>query len=89
MALDASNLYLAEKDEQGMPIKASLERLRDNPGLVERAAISGSLKNLLSYPWVRERVEAGTLVLHGWWFDLDTGDLWASEPGSMQLMPVL
>ena len=89
MALDASNLYLSEKDEQGKPIKASLERLRDNPGLVERAAISGSLKNLLSYPWVRERVEAGTLVLHGWWFDLDTGDLWASEPGSMQLMPVL
>ena len=89
MALDASNLYLSEKDEQGQPIKASLERLRDNPGLVERAAISGSLKNLLSYPWVRERVEAGTLVLHGWWFDLDTGDLWASEPGSMQLMPVL
>ena len=29
------------------------------------------------------------LVLHGWWFDLDTGDLWATEPGSTQLMPVL
>ena len=66
-----------------------MQRLRENAHLVERAAIAGSLKNLLSYPWVRERVEAGTLVLHGWWFDLDTGDLWATEPGGMQLMPVL
>ena len=89
MVLDASRLYLSEKDEHGQPLQASLQRLRENAHLVERAAIAGSLKNLLSYPWVRERVEAGTLVLHGWWFDLDTGDLWATEPGGMQLMPVL
>ena len=89
MALDASRLYLSEKDEHGQPLQASLQRLRENAHLVERAAIAGSLKNLLSYPWVRERVEAGTLVLHGWRFDLDTGDLWATEPGGMQLMPVL
>lgn len=89
MALDASRLYLSEKDEQGMPLQVSLQRLRDNAHLVERASIAGSLGRLLDYPWVRERVEAGTLVLHGWWFDLDTGDLWATEPGSTQLMPVL
>ena len=89
MAMDASRLYLSEKDEQGMPLQVSLQRLRDNAHLVERASIMGSLKNLLSYPWVRERVEAGTLILHGWWFDLDTGDLWATEPGSTQLMPVI
>ena len=51
--------------------------------------MAGSLKNLMSYPWVRERVEAGNLVLHGWWFDLDTGDLWTTEPGGTQLMPVI
>ena len=89
MALDASHLQLSEKDENGEPRNASLERLKENPGLVERAAISGSLNNLLSYPWVKERVDAGTLVLHGWWFDLDTGDLWATEQGQTQLMPVL
>ena len=89
MALDASRLQLSEKDENGEPRNASLERLKENPGLVERAAISGSLNNLLSYPWVKERVDAGTLVLHGWWFDLDTGDLWATEQGQTQLMPVL
>ena len=89
MALDARRLQLSEKDAQGQPLLAPLERLKDNPALVERASVAGSLKNLMTYPWVRERVEAGTLVLHGWWFDLDTGDLWATEPGSTQLMPVL
>ena len=89
MALDASKLYLSETDEDGQPRKVSLERLRENPGLVERAAIAGSLRNLMTYPWVRERVEAGNLVLHGWWFDLDTGDLWITEPGSEQLMPLI
>lgn len=89
LALEASELYLSEKDAQGKPVRVSLERLRDNPALVERAAIAGSLKNLLTYPWLRERVEAGNLQLHGWWFDLDSGDLWATEPGGLQLMPVL
>lgn len=89
MALDASRLQLSEKDEQGQPVLASLDRLKNNPALVERASVAGSLKNLMSYPWVRERVEAGTLMLHGWWFDLDTGDLWATEPGGSQLMPVI
>jgi carbonic anhydrase len=89
IALDASQLYLSEKDAQGQPVKMSLERLKDNPSLAERAAVVGSLRNLLTYPWVRERVEAGNLVLHGWWFDLESGDLWATEPGGMQLMPVL
>ena len=89
MALDARRLQLSEKDAQGQPLLAPLERLKDNPALVERASVAGSLKNLMTYPWVRERVEAGNLVLHGWWFDLDTGDLWATEPGGTQLMPVI
>jgi len=89
LALDASRLQLSQKDEAGEPVLASLDRLKDNPALVERASVVGSLQNLMTYPWVRERVDAGSLVLHGWWFDLDTGDLWATEPGGTQLLPVL
>ena len=89
MAMDASRLFLSETDDEGLPLQVSLQRLRENAHLVERASISGSLKNLLTYPWVRERVEAGTLVLHGRRLDLDTGDLWATEAGNTQLMPVL
>lgn len=42
----------------------------------EKAAIKVSLENLLTFPWVAERVEAGKLDLHGWWFQIETGNLW-------------
>lgn len=50
----------------------------------EQAALKVSLRNLRSFPWVRDRVEAGDLTLHAWWFDLKTGQLWAldEEAGS-------
>lgn len=88
MALDATELYV-HGDEPGQRKKVSLDLLKENSGLVERAAVTGSLHNLMTYPWLKERVDAGTLALHGWWFDLETGDLWKTEPGETMLMPVI
>lgn len=45
----------------------------------EQASIVVSLENLMSFPWVAENVGAGQLTLHGWYFDLDTGDLLACD----------
>lgn len=36
----------------------------------ERKGIKHSLENLMTFPWVKERVENGTLKLHGWRYDL-------------------
>ncbi len=47
---------------------------------VEQAAVGLSLANLMTFPWVRERVGAGTLHLHGWWVDLAAGELWGRDP---------
>ncbi len=41
----------------------------------EQRSVLKSLANLRSYAWIRDRVESGDLALHGWWFDIDTGDL--------------
>lgn len=91
IAREATDLYLNGdgSDPSAPRQKISLETLKANPGIVERSAVTGSLHNLLTYPWIKERVEAGSLVLHGWWFDLETGDLWSTKPGGTQLMPVL
>ena len=43
--------------------------------LCEHESIRVSLNNLLSFPWIRERVDRGDLLLHGWFFDIDTGNL--------------
>ena len=45
----------------------------------EREAVKVSLSNLLSFPWVKDRVEDEQLKLHGWWFDLKAGKLLAHE----------
>jgi carbonic anhydrase len=41
----------------------------------EQRAILVSLENLRTFPWIRERVETGALMLHGWYFDIEHGQL--------------
>jgi carbonic anhydrase len=41
----------------------------------EQASILVSLENLMSYPWIRRRVNEGKLTLHGWYFDMERGEL--------------
>ena len=55
----------------------------------EQWAISLSLDNLMSFPWIRERVEAGTLTLHGWYFDIDTGDLLGYSAEKASFVPLV
>ena len=41
----------------------------------EFESVKISLANLMTFPWVAERVAAGTLKLHGAWFDIRIGEL--------------
>lgn len=41
----------------------------------EQAAIRVSLRNLRTFSWIRERTERGELTLHGWYFDIEQGQL--------------
>lgn len=36
-------------------------------------ALINSLNNLLTFPWIKEKVKSGNLSLHAWFFDLSTG----------------
>mgnify|MGYP001378835657 FL=1 len=47
----------------------------------ERNAVTVSLTNLLTFPWVRDRVYDDKLKLHGWWFDLEAGELLEHKTG--------
>ena len=43
--------------------------------LCELESIKISLSNLASFPWIKKRLEAGTLRLHGWYYDMKSGEL--------------
>ncbi|MEX0951458.1 MAG: carbonic anhydrase [Gammaproteobacteria bacterium] len=47
--------------------------------LCEKASIGVSLKNLLSFSFVASNIEAGKLKLHGWYFDIEQGQLFNRE----------
>lgn len=55
----------------------------------ELAAILVSLKNLESFPWVAERMRAGELTLHGWYFDMEAGALLAYAPRADAFLPLV
>ncbi len=41
----------------------------------EKESILVSLRNLMTFPWVKERVSKGQLSLHGWYYNMGTGQL--------------
>jgi carbonic anhydrase len=50
----------------------------------EQEAILISLGNLMTFSWIRERVEHGKLTLHGWYFDIEGGVLLGYNPAARQ-----
>jgi len=46
----------------------------------EQAAIRVSLRNLETFPWVRERIENDQLHLRGWYFDSQHGQVLRFDP---------
>lgn len=47
---------------------------------LEREVILISLRNLMTFPWIREAVAQKRIDLHGWYLDIATGSLLHYEP---------
>jgi len=54
----------------------------------EQAAILVSLENLMTYPWIAERVATGAMHLHGWYFDMAEGSLLHYDPAHHAFSPI-
>ncbi len=55
---------------------------------LEQEVIKTSLANLLTFPWIEERVEAGRLRLHGWHFDLTAGESYVYVAAEDRFIPL-
>lgn len=59
--------------------EARLEAKKNGNGNLDRQCekevVKLSLKNLLTFPWIHQKVESGDLTLHGWHFCIETGDI--------------
>ena len=55
---------------------------------LEKEAVLVSLENLMTFPFVREAVEKGSLSLHGLWNDIGEGTLEAYDAAHKRYIPV-
>jgi len=55
---------------------------------LEQQGVVISLENLMSFPFVRERVEEGRLTLHGVWAEIGSGQLHCYSAAEEAFLPV-
>lgn len=54
----------------------------------EQASIVHSLQNLRSFSFIKQKEDSGELSLHGWWFDMQNGTLWACQEADKKFVPL-
>src|SRR4051795_11190565 len=64
------------------------ESFQDFVTRIEKAAVFRSLENLMTFPFVRSRVEAGDLQLHGAYFGVAEGSLFVLDPEAKEFRSV-
>ena len=60
------------------------ESMTDFATRIEKAAVFRSLENLMTFPFVRNPVDAGTLQLHGAYFGVAEGSLFVLDRGTKE-----
>ena len=45
-----------------------------------KGALHQSHNNALSFPWIREKVQNNTLMIHRWFFDIKSGEIFQYSP---------
>jgi len=64
---------------------ASLNLIKE---YTEQVSVVNQIENLLTYPSVKERVEAKKLFLHGWHYDLEKGKVFYYSKKDNMFMPL-
>jgi carbonic anhydrase len=73
-------LQIADEARRRTLIIARNQPLAAQLRILEQEAIKTSLANLLTFPWIEERVIDRRLRLHGWSFDIKEGEIRAYIP---------
>jgi len=56
--------------------------------LTEKLSIISQIENILTYPSVKEKVDAGEIHIHGWMYDLESGNIDYYDPDVSKFIPL-
>jgi carbonic anhydrase len=64
------------------------ETMHDFTVRIEKAAVFRSLENLMTFPFVRDRVQKGEMELHGAYFGVAEGSLFVLDPAAKEFRSI-
>ncbi len=73
-------MKIAAEAARDIPRNRTDEQSGSTARICEQSSILLSLRNLLTFPCVRERVDDARLTIHGWYFDINSGELLGYDP---------
>ena len=56
--------------------------------LTERLSLVFQIENLLTYPYVKQGVEDGSIQIHAWLYDMESGDIEYYDPDESDFKPL-
>ena len=56
--------------------------------LTEKLSIIKQIENILTYPVVKKRFESGSLCIHGWYYDIETGKIDYYNADTYEFLPL-
>lgn len=78
----------------GQPVKAKVNESMEEASYedkeieIEKQVILQSIKHLLQYEWVKQRVRSNSLKIYGWIFDITNGELKGYNAGTKDFEPI-
>jgi len=56
--------------------------------LTEKLSVLKQIENILTYPYVKSRFESGDLHIHGWYYDIETGQIDYYNADTYEFLPL-
>lgn len=56
--------------------------------LTERLSVMKQIENILTYPIVKKRFEEGSISIHGWYYDIETGKIEYYNAQTYEFLPL-
>lgn len=81
-------LELAYPAKHDAMLECSNNPKKNRAEITEKNNITLSIQRLMTYPYIVEALENNELNIHGWWYDIGSGDLEVYDYGSKKFLKV-
>jgi len=82
-------LKLAYPAKNSSLLECFVDNTKDKNEITEKNNIQLSVQRLMSYPYIIDALEKQKIQLHGWWYDIGTGEMQVYDYATKMFEPIL